>query len=119
MLDWTVWPRGFSLLSILGIVLWIINKITHDAELRRQAQQREQQLDYEQRQRKWLAYVAEQKGYQNEINGLCSASIDAFNEIPRCLMGAEDLLGIAEKDFADRAFAPFWDTIRACGQTHR
>lgn len=57
------------------------------------------------------SYINEQQGYWNEMSRLCTQSLDLFESLPRHLSSAEKYLDQAETDFADGAFAPFWDSI--------
>lgn len=53
----------------------------------------------------------EQQRYHKELLGLGDRSLGIFESIPAHLESAEKCLDRAEDDFADRAFAPFWDSI--------
>jgi len=53
----------------------------------------------------------EQQGYREQMIGLGEQSIGLFYFMPRYLSAAEQHLDQAESDFADGAFAPFWDSI--------
>ncbi|MBT9143700.1 MAG: hypothetical protein DDT29_02108 [Dehalococcoidia bacterium] len=44
-------------------------------------------------------------------------SIGLFESMPKLLSSAEALLDRAENDFADSAFAPFWDSIENAAKT--
>ncbi len=55
--------------------------------------------------------AAQQLANERQIRSVCNKSIAAFESIPRDLMTAEELLDVAESDFQDSAFAPFWDSI--------
>jgi chromosome segregation ATPase len=55
--------------------------------------------------------VAEQLAYERQILSACNESIVAFENIPKHLMTAEELLTTAESEFKDGVFSPFWDSI--------
>jgi hypothetical protein len=57
------------------------------------------------------AEVARQIAFQDEIISACNESVTAFENIPKDLMTAEQLLDTAESEFQDGAFSPFWDSI--------
>jgi|GEM_PF-2624685 len=45
------------------------------------------------------------------LESLLSSSKNNFHNIPKIVIAAEEYLDLAEREFADRAFAPFWDQI--------
>jgi hypothetical protein len=53
----------------------------------------------------------EQQAYRDEIAALGDQSVGLFESLPKLLISAEESLDKAEGDFADHAFAPFWDCI--------
>jgi hypothetical protein len=54
---------------------------------------------------------SEQQEYRNQMVALGEQSLDLFEALPNHLSAAEKCLDRAEVDFADDAFAPFWDSI--------
>lgn len=52
-----------------------------------------------------------QEGYYKEMISLGGESINLFESLPKELEKAEKYLNLAEIDFSDGAFAPFWDSI--------
>jgi uncharacterized protein YfcZ (UPF0381/DUF406 family) len=54
---------------------------------------------------------SEQQEYRNQIIALGQQSIGLFESLPKHLSAAEKCLDRAEVDFAEDAFAPFWDSI--------
>lgn len=56
-------------------------------------------------------HILSQQGYCKEMTTLCEESLELFESLPNHLHLAEEYLDQAERDFADRAFAPFWDSI--------
>ncbi|MGH6826224.1 hypothetical protein [Methyloceanibacter sp.] len=55
--------------------------------------------------------AAQQLAYQSQILSACNQSLIEFENIPKDLMTAEELLSTAENEFQDGAFSPFWDSI--------
>lgn len=53
----------------------------------------------------------QQESYRGKLLELCETSTSAFEAIPKRLLNAEELLDLAEREFTDGAFSPFWDTI--------
>lgn len=60
--------------------------------------------------------AAEQLAYERQILSACNESIVAFENIPKHLMTAEELLTTAENEFNDGVFSPFWDSIERATQ---
>jgi hypothetical protein len=94
---------SFQLLPVLGAgygfivaVLEETNKPKKDAEPRHDSKQRHEQ---------------HQQWYRDQLARLNEESIGLFELLPRYLRAAEKCLDQAEIDFADGAFAPFWDSI--------
>ncbi len=52
-----------------------------------------------------------QHGYRRQMGLVGEQSIVLFESLPKYLSSAEECLDQAEADFADGAFAPFWDSI--------
>jgi len=52
-----------------------------------------------------------QEGYRRSIDAICDSSIDAFENIPKHLLSSEELLDVAENEFRESVFSPFWDSI--------
>lgn len=55
--------------------------------------------------------AAEQQGYENQLLSACRESLVAFEDIPKHLLTAEELLDTAESEFKEGVFSPFWDSI--------
>lgn len=55
--------------------------------------------------------ATQQLAYQRQILAACDESVVAFENIPKDLMTAEQLLDVADAEFQDSAFSPFWDSI--------
>lgn len=56
-------------------------------------------------------WLKKQRSNLNELVRACDVSSGAFDDIPRHLLTAEQLLDRAEQDFREGAFSPFWDSI--------
>lgn len=92
------------LLSILaGIIIGIMIPI-REASKRRQAAKAD---DEARRQR----HRDEQDGYRAQMIAFGERSLVSFELMPNHLRCVEEYLDQAEVDFADGAFAPFWDSI--------
>ena len=59
----------------------------------------------------------EQQEYRKQMIALGEQSIVLFESMPKHLGSAENYLDQAEVDFADGAFAPFWDCIENAAKT--
>jgi hypothetical protein len=53
----------------------------------------------------------QQSEFQVQILKACEESLGAFEAIPKHLVSAEQELDVAEYEFRDGAFSPFWDSI--------
>jgi uncharacterized protein YoxC len=58
----------------------------------------------------------QQREYERRLHSACNESLVAFENIPKNLMSAEQLLDTAENEFQDSAFSPFWDSIERAMQ---
>jgi hypothetical protein len=56
-------------------------------------------------------HEAEQGSMHSQLVTLTSTSLTTFEAMPTQLLSAEGALDRAETDFADGAFAPFWDSV--------
>lgn len=107
-----------AFLFITFVILWVRKKIkigrqrqvALDKRKAAEAQQKAAEAARIQR------YINEQQGYWNEMSRLCTQSLDLFESLPRHLSFAEKYLDQAEADFADGAFAPFWDSIESAAK---
>jgi hypothetical protein len=103
----------------VGIVLGILGPIEEEKK-RRQA------LEAAEEARRQAAAAAdearrkrfreEQQGYRSQMVTLGEQSLVLFETMPGHLHSAEEYLDQAEGEFADRAFAPFWDCIENAAQ---
>lgn len=102
-----------ALVFIAFVFFWVREKIKIGREIqaardqRKAAEAQQKAAEAARIQR----HIDEQQWYWNEINRLCTQSLDLFESLPRHLSSAEKYLDQAETDFADGAFAPFWDSI--------
>ncbi|WLB09463.1 hypothetical protein QIH87_47305 [Bradyrhizobium elkanii] len=55
--------------------------------------------------------AAHQRALQGQILKACNDSLAAFENIPKDLLTAEELLDVADNEFREGAFSPFWDSI--------
>jgi len=56
-------------------------------------------------------YLKRQNDYQNMLLENNKCALDCFEKLPVLLKKAVEYLDIANNDFKDRAFAPFWDSV--------
>jgi hypothetical protein len=63
--------------------------------------------EYEASQARQAEEAARQLGYQRQILAACDESITAFENIPKDLMNADQLLGTAEAEFRTAPSRPF------------
>jgi hypothetical protein len=56
-------------------------------------------------------YAAQERAHREQILSACNDSVVAFENIPKDLMTAEELLNVADAEFQDSAFSLFWDSI--------
>ncbi len=113
------WIQGASLpgieyLGILCLIVWVIYMIHRGTEKEKQRQAAKRAAEAQQKAAEAARiqrYINEQQDCWNEMSRLCTQSLDFFESLPRHLSFAEKHLDQAETDFADGAFAPFWDSI--------
>jgi len=94
-------------LGTIGLVIYLIVKANED-EKRRQAAKAKRKAEKKARLQR---YKEEQQGYRKQMIVFGEQSLDFFELMPKYLSVAEKYLDQAEVDFADGAFAPFWDSI--------
>jgi len=96
----------------LGIAAWV-GTVYYFSTL--SARHRAEQAANAERKAKEAARIQrheeEQQGYRKQMIVLGEESIGLFESMPKHLSSAEKYLDQAEVDFADGAFAPFWDSI--------
>lgn len=92
-----------------GIVIGIITPIREKTKRRQAAEAAEEAR----RQR----HRDKQRGYRDQMIALGEQSMVLFESMPNHLLSAEEYLDQAEVEFADGAFAPFWDCIENTAKT--
>jgi hypothetical protein len=92
----------FVTIPLVGIGIWIyfINKKKKEEAERKAKEEARLQRHRE-----------EQQGYRKQMVDLGEQTIGLFESMPQHLDSAEKWLDRAEVDFADSAFAPFWDSV--------
>jgi len=92
---------------ISGAIYGSRRAIRQEAKLRQEEAERRknEQAAHLQRHRE------EQEGYRKQMVILCEGAIALFESMPKHLDSAEKWLDHAEVDFAESAFAPFWDSV--------
>lgn len=101
------WAAGLLFFWPMAVPLYIIYLIRLPAK-RRQAAEEARRAAEEARRRR---HREEQESHRNEMVALGESSVDWFEALPRYLDYAEQWLDRAALEFADGAFAPFWDCI--------
>jgi hypothetical protein len=94
-----------------GLLVWLLVKIADKHQIAEERRRAEEAEALRQRDEKAAAHRAQQKSYQVELIGINQGSLSMFEDIPKHLLNAEELLDLAERDFAEHVFAPFWDNI--------
>jgi hypothetical protein len=89
-------------LVLIGFVIYIV--VDERDKKKRSRDERAAQLQH---------HNDEQQECLKRIIALADDSIGLFESMPKCLSRAERSLAQAEADFADGAFAPFWDSIES------
>jgi uncharacterized protein YfcZ (UPF0381/DUF406 family) len=96
-------------LAVLGAIIYAIVQAN-------EAREREDAAEAE-RKAKELAdqerYRSEQTALRRRMSDMGAQSLDAFEKLPTHLSLAEQYLDRAQVDFAERAFAPFWDCVES------
>jgi hypothetical protein len=100
-------------LGAIWLMIYLIVKV-YKREKRRQAAEAERNAEELAR---LLCHEKEQKGYHEQMIVLGERSIGLFELLPKHLIAAEQHLDQAEIDFAEGAFAPFWDSIEKTAKT--
>jgi hypothetical protein len=104
------WELTLALGATGLIIYWIgiaTNKAHEKAKRRQAAEAARKAAEVAQLQ----SHQAMQQSYRGALLHLCEESIALFESMPKHLRSAEQYLDQAEVDFADSAFAPFWDSI--------
>jgi len=87
------------------------------AERRRREENAVREREAEAEQRRMNEQIAKEQAerdrVEREFQVVSSSSLVALTEIPSALLEAEEMLDVAESEFSDGAFAPFWDAIES------
>ena len=100
-----VWPY----LLIFGVI-WLVISLITKANKEKVAQIEEKRVIQSN-------YQREQQGYHKQMIVLGEESISFFEGLPKYLENAEKFLDLAEYNFSEGAFAPFWDSIERTAKT--
>lgn len=100
-------------LGAIAVVIHLIVKANKE-EKRRQAAKAQREAEEAARLQR---HKEEQQGHHKQMIVLGDQSLALFESMPKHLTSAEEHLDQAEIDFADGAFAPFWDSIEAAAKT--
>lgn len=100
-------------LGAIGLVIYLIVKANEEGK-RRQAAEAAREAEEKARLQR---YREEQQGYRKQMIVFGEQSLGLFESMPKHLSAAEEDLDQAEVDFADGAFAPFWDSIEKAAKT--
>jgi hypothetical protein len=100
-------------LAAIGLLIYLIAKGSEWKEERRAAEDDRKAEAAARLQH----HREEQQGYSIQMIVLGKQSIGLFESMPKYLNIAEEWLNQAEVDFADGAFAPFWDSIEKAAYT--
>ncbi|MGQ0614687.1 MAG: hypothetical protein ACT4PV_13205 [Planctomycetaceae bacterium] len=87
----------------VGMVIGILSPIREETKRRQAADAAEEARGQRHRE--------EQQGYRNQMIALGEESLVLFESMPNHLHSSEGYLDQAEVEFADGAFAPFWNCI--------
>lgn len=100
-------------LGAVGLGIYLLVK-ANEKEKRRQAAEAARKAEEVARLQR---HREEQQGYREQMIVLREQSLGLFESMPKHLSSAEKYLDQAEVDFADGAFAPFWDSIENAAKT--
>jgi conjugal transfer/entry exclusion protein len=119
-MDW-IWIILFLLMVVLAIYLivltiyfWYISipLIAISYFIYKNVQQKREREKRDKEEKAQLKkYYEEQAEYHNQLINLSEDSLVIFESLPNHLQEADNFLDQSERNFNDRAFAPFWDAI--------
>lgn len=111
------WPVTVVLI-VAGVAIYAAKKKAEREEAaekaarqRRLDEQAEQERQRKAQEAKRLAYEQQQKSVRDSLTKVSTESLELFESLPKRLMSAEELLDVAEVEFSEGAFAPFWDSV--------
>lgn len=99
------WQVSLPILAV-GTVLYFLNRASKKKAEREAAAAAEKQR-----------FAEEQESYRNQMANLGKSSLGLVETMPPHLANAETWLDRAEVEFADGAFAPFWDSVEKAAYT--
>jgi hypothetical protein len=100
----------FAFLAVLLLIGGTIWSISQSLEQQKRDEQ-EEAAHHARKEAERQRDRAEQEHLRLEMSALSSKSIEALETTPRRIEAAEHYLDLAERNFADGAFAPFWDSV--------
>lgn len=110
-----VWLSIFNPIVALIILVVSYNTLqTHKAALARQEAQDERerrQQEEDNKRRATEQYEAAQGALALRLNQLVASSTQTAATLPELVESAEQTIDLAEREFSDGAFAPFWDAV--------
>ena len=103
---------GYAILTVVVIAITsLIYKMTKDAVDQKSRQDAKKAQLAAAEERLLNRRRSQQENFLQQLIGVCNNSAASFEAIPQYLLEAERHLDRADVDFADGAFAPFWDSI--------
>ena len=106
-MEWVILIVG--IIVLVKMVSWITEK-----EKQRQAAMAKGKAEKDALVRR---HKEEQERYRTQMIYCGDQALERFESLPKHLSTAERHLNQAEVDFADGAFAPFWDSIEEAAKT--
>ncbi len=91
----------------IAVVIYLAFQFSEKEKKRAVEQAAKELMEARERQQ----YSAQQKQLRGQIFSINEESLSAFEQMPAQLRSAEEHLDQAERDFAEGAFAPFWDSV--------
>jgi len=91
----------------IAVVIYLAIQSSEKQKNAEQVQAAKELMEERERQK----YSDQQKQLRGQIFSINEESLSAFEQMPAQLRSAEGHLDQAERDFAEGAFAPFWDSV--------
>lgn len=99
------------IIGVVGTGMYIVFRaIKEDIKSKRESEERRRQEE-KRKQTEREEKKIRQNRYREQINKLCENSVLAYEELPKCVKSINECIDIAEKEFSERAFEPFWNAI--------
>ena len=116
------WAVVVSFGAVFGVVLGVVLVIDFiygliEGVIKEKQRKVEEKQLLEEEKRQIQRHIGKQQLYREQMIVLGEQSIRLFESMPENLSSAEKYLDQAEVDFADGAFAPFWDSIENAAKT--